>query len=335
MTFEQHVKTMCIEKNLPAQICSGFLEFCSHYSQACQDGKNDPITFLPHFATFLSCVQKELKEPSLFSAYHKAVSTPTDYYRLGLEFIRPLIDFAHSMVLGKKSLAAIELALENKENVILLANHQTEVDPQIISLLIEKEFPLLAKEMIFVAGHRVTTDPLAVPLSLGRNLICIHSKRHIDTPPEKKSEKLTHNQKAMRALEELLHEGGKCIYIAPSGGRDRVDTAGVLQVARFDPQSVELFYLLSQKSRHPTHFYTLALETYPILPPPDEVRKEIGEQRITRYSPAHLLFGERIDMQHVGNCHLLSDKKERRVVRTEAIWQQVVSDYQIIASKKP
>ena len=27
-------------------------------------------------------------------------------------------------------------------------------------------------------------------------------------------------------LEELLSEGGKCIYIAPSGGRDRVNDDG-------------------------------------------------------------------------------------------------------------
>ena len=43
--------------------------------------------------------------------------------------------------------------------------------------------------MIFVAGERVITDPLAIPFSMGSNLLCIYSKRYIDHPPEKKIEK--------------------------------------------------------------------------------------------------------------------------------------------------
>ncbi len=49
--------------------------------------------------------------------------------------------------------------------------------------------------MIFVAGERVITDPLAVPASMGRNLLCIYSKRYIDHPPELKSEKQLHNKR--------------------------------------------------------------------------------------------------------------------------------------------
>ena len=55
--------------------------------------------------------------------------------------------------------------------------------------MLEKEHPRLAEEMIFVAGHRVISDPLAVPLSIGRNLICIYSKKHIENPPEVKAAK--------------------------------------------------------------------------------------------------------------------------------------------------
>jgi hypothetical protein len=51
--------------------------------------------------------------------------------------------------------------------------------------------------MIFVAGHKVTTDPWAVPLSRGRNLICIHSKKHIKNPPEEFPKKQQQNMESM------------------------------------------------------------------------------------------------------------------------------------------
>ena len=39
------------------------------------------------------------------------------------------------------------------------------------------------------SGDRVTTDLLAMPFSMGRNLLCIFSKKHIDSVPELKSKK--------------------------------------------------------------------------------------------------------------------------------------------------
>jgi glycerol-3-phosphate O-acyltransferase len=333
MTFETTIEALCQAKKMPALLQKTFFGFCAAYRVACEHAGVDANSLVPVFTTFLDCVQKQLQTPFSFSPYHQAVRSPIDYYTMGLEFVRPLIDYEHSMLLGKNSLEAIDRSCQAGDNVILLSNHQTEIDPQIISLLIEKEHPKLAEKMIFVAGHRVTTDPLAVPLSLGRDLICIYSKRHIDSPPEKKAEKISHNQKAMKQLEELLTKGGNCIYIAPSGGRDRLNANGVAEVAPFDPQSIELFYLLAQKSLITTHFYTLALSTYQLLPPPDTILTDIGETRHTAFGPAHLVFGERIDMEHIGNCHKELDKKEKRVVRAAAIWQQVFDDYQAINSK--
>ena len=55
----------------------------------------------------------------------------------------------------------------------------------------------LEQDMIMVAGHRVTTDVVAVPFSKARNLLCIYSKRHIDNPPEEKPKKMRHNAKTM------------------------------------------------------------------------------------------------------------------------------------------
>jgi glycerol-3-phosphate O-acyltransferase len=94
--------------------------------------------------------------------------------------------------------------------------------------------------MVFVAGHRVTTDPLAVPFSRGRNLLSIYSKKYVDADPEKKQERLLHNQRTIKRMGQLLSEGGYCIYVAPSGGRDRKDQkTGKVEAAAFDPQSIE------------------------------------------------------------------------------------------------
>ena len=67
-----------------------------------------------------------------------------------------------SKVLHLNRVTHIAEQLAKGDNVILLANHQTELDPQAISLLLEKTHPRIAEEMIFVAGHRVVSDPLAI-----------------------------------------------------------------------------------------------------------------------------------------------------------------------------
>ena len=53
-------------------------------------------------------------------------------------------------------------------------------------VLLDPEVPGFAEDTIFVAGDRVTTDLLAQPFSMGRNLLCIFSKKHIENPPEQK-----------------------------------------------------------------------------------------------------------------------------------------------------
>ena len=55
-------------------------------------------------------------------------------------------------------------------------------------------------------------------------------------------------------MQELLNEGGCCIYVAPSGGRDRPNAMGEIEVAPFDAQSVELFWLLGKQASAPLIF---------------------------------------------------------------------------------
>ncbi|MCI0381529.1 MAG: 1-acyl-sn-glycerol-3-phosphate acyltransferase, partial [Chlamydiae bacterium] len=236
----------------------------------------------PIFFIFLDLVKQQCKSPYSFQQYHEQIRTPFDYYEFGVEFMKPLIDRKQSSVLGLNHLNEIAKFLAQGGNVIFFSNHQTEADPQAISILLEKSHPKIAQEMIFVAGERVTSDPLAIPFSMGRNLLCIYSKKYIDHPPELKHQKQIHNKKTMQLMSYLLSQGGKTIYVAPSGGRDRRNPEGILEIAPFDSQSIEMFYLMSKKAIKPTLFYPMALGTYNLLPPPQTVQIELGEDRLAK-----------------------------------------------------
>lgn len=281
---------------------------------------------IPILDTYLRLIEEQIEAPYQFQPYHKQVLEPFDYYKFGIDFLRPLVDMSISSTNGLDIADKIAAQLASGDNVILLANHQIEADPQAISILLEKSHPEMARTMIFVAGDRVVTDPLAIPFSMGRNLLCIYSKRYIDHPPELKSNKQLHNKRTMEQMSALLTEGGKVIYVAPSGGRDRANDKGVVEVAHFDPQSIEMFYLMARKSQRPTHFYSLSLATYDLLPPPETIQVELGEVRRTKRGGIHLAFGPEIDMEKFpGSDH--KDKHVRRELRADFIWQQVNRDY--------
>lgn len=319
--LDNHLK----ENSLSSKQCQLIRDFYTSY----QKGSTHFISEEEQEKTFKLLTQlmiEQVKNPHSFSIFHRSIRHPFDYYRFGNDFIRPFIDFKQSEVVGLHNLKKIEGQLEKKENVFLFANHQTEPDPQIISLLLENLSPKLAMEMVFVAGHRVITDPIAIPMSLGRNLLCIYSKKHISDPPEEKADKILHNQRTLKQMGELLNEGGYCIYVAPSGGRDRSNEKGVIEIAPFDPQSLELFFLISQHAAPPSHFYPLSLKTYHLMPPPRVVEKELGERRIIQRTPVHLAFGEEVDMEHFPGSESL-EKRARREKRAEWIWLQVCQNY--------
>ncbi|MGE3716008.1 MAG: 1-acyl-sn-glycerol-3-phosphate acyltransferase [Simkaniaceae bacterium] len=315
-------------KNVPdkyAHILQGFLE---SYQQVIVDHGEDPEDYIHIFSLFIDLIQEQFKNPFKFEPYHEKVRSPFDYYGFGLDFLRPLVDLPRSTLRGSKELDLIEHYLENKENVILFANHQIEADPQAISILLERSHPKFGENLIFVAGTRVTSDPLAIPFSMGRNLLCIHSKKYIDDPPEEKHEKQMHNKRTMERMVDLLSDGGHAIYVAPSGGRDRINAKGVIEVAPFDPQSVEMFYLMAQQASRPTHFFPLALSTYHLLPPPETTEIELGESRITRGGAIHLSFGSEIDMENFPGGEKATDKKDKRRIRADYLWETVKKDYE-------
>ena len=115
--------------------------------------------------------------------------------------------------------------------------------------MLEATHPRLATDVTYVAGDRVVTDPLCKPFSMGRNLFCVHSKKHMDDDPAQKEAKMATNRKTVTSMLKELNKGGKLLWIAPSGGRDRPTAEGVWAPAKFDPAAVELMRQLTTKAR--------------------------------------------------------------------------------------
>mmetsp|Transcript_6053 Transcript_6053/g.12702 ORF Transcript_6053/g.12702 Transcript_6053/m.12702 type:complete len:424 (-) Transcript_6053:726-1997(-) len=220
-----------------------------------------------------------------------------DFYKWGCDFFKHIVDLEESVLMGEDNLEkALEQAAKG-ENVVFFANHQSEADPQVMSLLLEKHgHAKEASEIVFVAGHKVTTDALAIPFSMGRNLICIHSKKHIDTDPDTKVAKSKENMRAMSGMLGKLKAGGCILWVAPSGGRDRRNVeAGNTPIAPFDDKTIDMFRLMGRKSKVPTHYYPLSMVTYELCPPPDFVEAGTGEQRNFRFTPVGVNVGDEID----------------------------------------
>jgi glycerol-3-phosphate O-acyltransferase len=89
-------------------------------------------------------------------------------------------------------------------NVVLMSNHQTEADPAIIALLLEKSNPWICENIVYVAGDRVVTDLLCKPFSMGRNLICVYSKKHMNDYPELIEMKRKSNTRSLKEMALLL-----------------------------------------------------------------------------------------------------------------------------------
>lgn len=218
-----------------------------------------------------------------------------DFYQFGCDFFAACMDLTSPAVnvLGMEHLEMAVQQVAAGENVVFFANHQSEADPQVVSACLTLAGQSqAAADMVYVAGHKVTTDPLAIPFSMGRNLICIHSKKHIDADPDTKPLKQKQNLKAMNALLAQFKNGGALVWVAPSGGRDRRDLeTNTVPMAHFDRKTIDMFRLLGQKSRVPTHYYTLAMVSYDLCPPPDFVAAGTGETRNVRFVPVGVAVG--------------------------------------------
>lgn len=300
--------------------------FANEYFTACSDSnKAGNKEFTPDVAaqnmmnTMQYAMQFGLSEKYQFGVTHKALrgidpeeeeGNTVDFYEFGNDFFRPAVDVEKSAVLGQDNLKKAFEQMEKGENVVFFANHQSEADPQVMSILLEKAgYGKEAEGLTYVAGHKVTTDLLAIPFSMGRNLICIHSKKHIDADPDTKSLKQRQNLSAMNGMLKMKRKGGACIWVAPSGGRDRRDLeTGKVPIAAFDQKTIDMFRLMGNKSKVATHYYPVSMVTYDLCPPPDVIEAGTGEQRNVRFMPCAIKIND--ELENVGGLesrHLFTE----------------------------
>jgi len=216
-------------------------------------------------------------------------------------------------------------------NVVLMSNHQTEADPAIIALLLEKSNPWISENIVYVAGDRVVTDPLCKPFSMGRNLICVYSKKHMNDYPELIEMKRRSNTRSLKEMALLLRGGSQLIWIAPSGGRDRPDpSTGEWYPAPFDSSSVDNMRRLLEHAGVPGHIYPLSLLCYEVMPPPQQVEKEIGEQRVISFHGVGLSVTEEIKYGDI-TAHT-KNADEGRELFTDTLYSSVVNQYNVLKS---
>ncbi|XAR54771.1 Glycerol-3-phosphate 1-O-acyltransferase [Bertholletia excelsa] len=191
---------------LSSNVSQGMEELYHNYRKAVsQSGiHNVDQIVIKNMRIALDRILKDEEDPFLFPAYHKAIRKPFDYYMFMQNYFRPLIDFRKSFVGNISLFKEMEEKLKQGHNIVLISNHQTEADPAIIALLLEATHPQFAENMIYVAGDRVVNDPLCKPFSMGRNLLCVYSKRHINDIPEHAEMKLRANTKSIKELILLL-----------------------------------------------------------------------------------------------------------------------------------
>ncbi|KAE8727057.1 Glycerol-3-phosphate acyltransferase [Hibiscus syriacus] len=313
---------------LPPNVAAGMEEFFWNYKNAVFQSR-DPAAakiVLSNMAVALDLVLLDVEDPFVFQPYHKALREPFDYYMFGQNYIRPLIDFRNSYVGNLFLFYEIEEKLKQGHNVVLISNHQTEADPAVIALLLEKTNPHIAENLIYVAGDRVITDPLCKPFSMGRNLICVYSKKHMYDVPELADTKRKANIRSLKEMAMLLRTGSKLVWIAPSGGRDRPNpVTEEWYPAPFDSSSVDNMRRLIESSGTPGHMYPLALLCHDIMPPPSQVEKEIGEQRIIAFHGTGLSVAPEIAAAG-------EKSEEVKDAYTQALYKSVTDQYNVLKS---
>ncbi|CAM8877797.1 unnamed protein product [Rhodiola kirilowii] len=316
---------------LPLNIAFGLEELYHNYKQAVIRS-GDPRAgdvILSNMRALFDRILLDIEEPYIFGPYHKAIRQPYDYYMLGQSYIRPLVDLRNSYVGNLHIFYEMEEKLQKGHNIILISNHQTEADPAVIALLLENSIPRLAEDMTYIAGDRVISDPLCKPFSMGRNLLCVYSKKHMNDDPDLAEMKRKANTRSLKEMARLLREGSQIIWIAPSGGRDRPDPqTGEWFAAPFDASAVDNMRRLANHSGVPGHVYPLTLLCHDIMPPPIQVEKEIGEKRVMCFHGTGISAGPELSYSAISTrCENSEQAKE---AYSQVLYDSVCEQYNVL-----
>ncbi|KAL6985710.1 Glycerol-3-phosphate dehydrogenase [NAD(+)] [Sarracenia purpurea var. burkii] len=316
---------------LPSNVARGMEELYQNYRNAVfQSGIPDADEIvLSNMTVALDLIYKEVEDPFVFSPYHKAIREPFDYYMFAQNYIRPLIDFRSSYVGNISLFYEMEEKLQQGHNIVLISNHQTEADPAVIALLLEATHPQIAENITYVAGDRVITDPLCKPFSMGRNLLCVYSKKHMNDVAELAEMKRKANTRSLKEMALLLRGGSQIIWIAPSGGRDRPDpVTKEWYPAPFDANSADNMRRLTEHAGVPGHIYPLSILCHDIMPPPPQVEKEIGERRVISFHGTGVSVASKISFDEIAAAH--GDPEESKMAYTQALYDSITEQYNVL-----
>ena len=299
-SFMSTLNALAAEGKLNDKVRAGLVELFENYRGALMSSPRQTDADAEAAKMISSIAERvalQYRDPYTFPSRHERILSPFDYYAFGQRYCGNLINFRSSYVGNVAGFREVKAQLERGENVVLMANHQSEADPGVWAWMTQYIDANLATDMRYVAGDRVVLDTFAKPFSMGRNLVCVHSKRHMGDDPVIRAEKMKTNQRSVRELGILFREGGALLWIAPSGGRDRVDPeTDEYKPAAFDPAAVQLMRRLLAKasSKHPGHVYPMAMASAEIMPPPRGVQKELGEERVLNYHGVGIALGEEL-----------------------------------------
>ncbi|KAF9625132.1 hypothetical protein IFM89_019221 [Coptis chinensis] len=186
---------------------------------------------------------------------------------------------------------------------------------------------------------------------MGRNLVCVYSKKHMNDVPELAEMKRRANTRSLKEMALLLRSGSQIIWIAPSGGRDRPDPitgewfpdtnravigfglqvtwsmkapnhalfylwvpANKALTAPFDASAVDNIRRLADHCGVPRHIYPLALMCYDIMPPPAEVEKDIGERRVISFHGVGVSVAPEINFDEISSGHENPDEDYQQLL---------------------
>lgn len=317
---------------VPAALAKESVEFQQSYKAALMKSPRAPDADKEASEVMAAITERVLvqfKDPYTFPSKHMKIQQPFDYYAMLQRFSGNLINFDASYVGHAERILDMKQAIARGENVLLLANHQSEADPGVWAWMTNELAPSLASDIFYVAGDRVVLDSLAKPFSMGRNLICVHSKRHQEDDPALKAAKMATNQKSVRELRALFKEGGAIVWVAPSGGRDRKDASGEYAPAAFDAAAVVLLRRMMDASDKPGHAYPMAMASAEICPPPARVEKALGEQREVNFHGVGISIGEELNTKEMVDG--IEGKNEQNEAYTAKVFDKVKDLYAPLA----
>lgn len=336
-SFHQRVKVLRGDQRIPETLLNTLSSWYGSYEKAAERNpyinRSSDFTELM-FSTLLELCYRAVVSPYQFGSYHQRVRHPFDYYKFGVDFAGALFNPDQSTVKGVENVCRAFDYVQKGHNVIFLSNHQSEGDPHAIDLLFNHIVGLdrsFGEEVISVAGDRVREDPVVIPFSIGRNILTVYSKKHMNDIPGLREHKLQHNKRSLSELTSLFKEGGRRVWVAPSGGRDRRSAeTGRVEISHFDDASIDMMRFTAAKSGTPCHFFPMALSTYDMLPPPSHVGgASFGEERHVNYIPMHMYVGDEIEWESIVPDHV-KNKLDRRRAQREHIENIVTQGYQSI-----